>query len=156
MLPGVSGIEVAERVRDLAPSVAVLIWTGHAAARPPDSLHHLIRGYVPKLAAIDDLVAAIPAVAQGRTFVLTAESPGRVQGDAAPMLSEREREVLRLVASGLPDSEIAAELRVSLRSVESYISSAKAKVGARSRTDVVLKAYARGLLTLNLSNLGAI
>ncbi|MET0208920.1 MAG: response regulator transcription factor [Burkholderiaceae bacterium] len=153
-MPMVDGIEAAQRIRNQTPSVRVLGLTRHT---DPTYLRRLLRagasGYVLKRSAADELFDAIRAVARGETHVDPSLAsavpadvpgagvrPGRVRGD----LTEREEQVLRLIAWGRSNKEVASQLQISIKTVEGYKAVALDKLGLRSRTDILRHALARG------------
>ncbi len=153
-LPDASGITAAARIRTLNPTTRVLILTVH------DDVAYLRQafaagadGYLVKDAADVELVQAIRVVAAGRRYVhptlgaalLAEDAPTRLAGPGGS-LSEREEQVLRGVALGLTNAEIAAELIVSVRTVESHRAHIHQKLGVQSRADLVRLARQRGLL----------
>jgi DNA-binding NarL/FixJ family response regulator len=112
------------------------------------------RGYLLKRSAAEDLVRAIRAVAAGGVYLDPAVAdkalpePER-RGSAAPEaepLSQREQEVLRLTAQGFSNKEIAAQLDVSGKTVETYKARGAEKLGLRTRADIVRYAASRGWL----------
>jgi DNA-binding NarL/FixJ family response regulator len=112
------------------------------------------RGYVLKRSAADELIHAIRVVAAGGVY-LDPTLAGRVvegfvgepaAGETAPALSERENEVLRLIALGFANKEIAARLDVSVKTVETYKARSMQKLGLNSRVDIIRFALERGWL----------
>jgi DNA-binding NarL/FixJ family response regulator len=145
-LPGMSGVEVAQRVRAAFPEVAILVVTGYYHVWPPRPLLELgVRGYLPKTASLEALVAAVRAVAQGQ-IVVAPDLLGAALTRPAALLTPREQAVLQLLAAGQHTAEIAAALSVSPRTVELHITHLLAKLHARSRAEAVLKALQQGLL----------
>ena len=145
-LPGMSGLEVARRVRASFPEVAVLVLTGYYSPWHPRTLLQLgVRAYLPKTVSGEEFVAAVRAVAQGRT-VLVARMTGVAQENGAEHFTAREREVLRLMAAGLHNREIAAEMSVTEKTVEFHVHRVLAKLHAHSRTQAILKAQQLGLI----------
>ncbi|WP_088316456.1 response regulator transcription factor [Kineosporia sp. R_H_3] len=129
-----------------APRVVVL--TMHddpAVARA--ALHAGAQGYVLKEAAPEELLRAVETVMSGRTYLLP-ELGARIAGarpSAADRLSPRERDVLRLLAAGHTNGEIAAELYVSLRTVEAHRASLRTRLDAPTRAGLVDAAHRLGL-----------
>lgn len=154
-LPDASGIAATARVREASPATRVVILTVH------DDVAYLRRafdagadGYLVKDAADVDLVHAVRTVAGGRQYVhptLGAElleaagGAPRVRGPGGE-LSEREVDVLRLVALGHTNAAIATELYISVRTVETHRAHIAQKLGARSRAELVEAARQAGLL----------
>jgi DNA-binding NarL/FixJ family response regulator len=156
-MPGLTGAEVADRVRRDCPGVRVLALTAHEEKGYVQLLLKAgAAGYVLKRAAADDLVRAVRAVAAGETYLdpavagqlvtamMRAPAGGAVAGAAD--LSDREAEVLRLIAQGHPVKRIAADLDVSGRTVETYKTRAMEKLGLATRAEVVRYAVQRGWL----------
>lgn len=157
-MPEMDGLEATRRIRALGQSSHVLILTVHAQER---YLFSVLRagasGYVLKSTIDTELVEAIRVVARGEAFLypsatrmvledyLTRVQSGNEQ-DAYERLSEREREVLRLLALGHTASDIAERLYLSPKSVETYRSRIMEKLGLDNRPALVRYALARGLL----------
>lgn len=156
-LPGTSGIEATRRVVEVSPATAVLVLTVH------DDVAYLrkafdagARGYLVKDAADVELVLAIRQVAAGEQYVhprlgaalLGPTAAGRVGGPGGE-LSDRELEVLRLVALGHTNAEIATALYVSMRTVETHRAHVQQKLDLKVRADLVRYAREHGLLDEN-------
>jgi two-component system response regulator NreC len=150
-MPGIGGIEGAQRIRDTAPGVRVLVLSMHD--RPQDVRRAFdagADGYLPKAAADEDLVRAIRAVADGERYVHPSLGAALAApaASAGPIeeLTEREREVLRLLALGHTNQEIAQELIVSVRTVESHRAHVMTKLRVATRAGLVRAALDAGLL----------
>lgn len=153
-MPKVGGAEATRQLRAAVSDVKVIALTVH---EDRGYLHELLEagaaGYVLKRAAGEELIRAIRAVAGGGTYVdqrivgnlITAliHPPGSTE---APIdkLSERELSVLRLIASGYTNKEIAAQLDVSVKTIETYKARSMEKLGLRSRVDIVRVANEHG------------
>jgi DNA-binding NarL/FixJ family response regulator len=147
-MPGSSGASAAERIADDYPAVKILVLTMHEER---GYVQRLLRagatGYVLKRTAAAELVRAIAAVARGGTYVdpslagvLLAEQSTRVSGERKRRgldLTGRETEVLQLVARGYSNKEIGPELQISVKTVESHKANGMAKLGVRSRAELV-------------------
>ena len=157
-MPSLGGAPATERIRRDRPEVRVLALTVH---EDRSYLQQLLQagasGYLLKRAAADDLIHAIRTVARGGTYLdpgLTGKvlgglvgrsaQPGAPPGDA---LSDREEEVLRLIARGHTNREIAARLDVSVKTVETHKARAMEKLGLDSRAAIVAYAIRWGWLS---------
>ena len=156
-MPGIGGSEATARVRRDCPDVRVLALTVHEERV---YLAQLLRagaaGYVLKRAAPADLVRAIRTVMAGGVYLDPVVADLVVGGfleqeraEAAPAvapLSEREEAVLRRIARGFSNKEIAAELALSVKTVETYKARVAEKLGLRTRVDIVRYAARQGWL----------
>ena len=141
LLPGRSGLAVARELLQECPTVAILVLSGSAAEGLQDTLLGMgVRGYLPKTASAEEFIAAVRAVAAGMTVRL----PG-VRRLAEP-LTERETEVLLLVASGLSNEAIAEELGIARRTVDTHLTRIFTKTGSRNRGDLALYALRHGFV----------
>jgi DNA-binding NarL/FixJ family response regulator len=154
-MPRLNGAEATVKIRELCPSVKVIALTGHrASAYLNEVLKAGASGYVLKQAAIDELIDAIHTVAKGGTYIDNASreslvhSPldhrvfkGEPQGKP---LSQREIQVLALVANGYTNKEIANELSISVKTVETHKANSMQKLDLKSRAEVVDYARFRG------------
>jgi two-component system response regulator NreC len=156
-MPGTGGIRAIERIRQAVPTTRVLVLTMHdVPAYLRASLAAGASGYVVKRSADSDLLAAIRDVHRGRT-VLDPSLSARVvhgslrrRGAAEPttptaLLSQREREVLELVAQGFTNQQIADHLGLSVKTVETYRARLVEKLGLQSRAELVRYALDSGL-----------
>lgn len=152
-LPGLDGAQVTARLLEARPGPAVL---GLAAGEQPGVVRLLLgmgaRGYVLKRSPSDGLVAAVRAVAAGGTYLDPAVAGAVVNGvtgaagTSAEELSVREAQVLRLIARGYSNKEIAAKLALSVKTVETYKARSMEKLHIRSRVDIVQYAVECGWL----------
>jgi len=152
-MPGVGGAEATVCLHAECPEVRVVALTAY---EDRGYLNRLLAagavGYILKRSAADELVQAIRQTAAGQRYLdpaLAADVPHpgiRPHGSTAE-LSDREAQVLRLLAQGLLLKEIAARLDVSVKTIETYRGRAMEKLGLRSRADVVRHAVRQGWLT---------
>ena len=152
-MPGTSGIEAIRTLRERWPTVGVLVLTLHAE---DESLFAALRagarGYLLKGADRAELVRGILSVAAGEA-VYGAEVASRIvsafvggrQETPFPELTDREREVLELLASGRRNSEIASALGLSDKTVRNHVSQVLMKLQVPDRTAAALKARESGL-----------
>lgn len=157
-MPGMGGAEATARLRERHPEVAVLVLTMHA---DDDSLFAALRagarGYLLKGADRAELVRAIQSVAAGEAVYGAAVAArivdfftgagGDRSAQAFPELTDREREVLTLVAAGKRNSEIAAALGLSDKTVRNHVSAVLVKLQVPDRTAAAIKAKDAGLGT---------
>ncbi|QMU69370.1 response regulator transcription factor [Streptacidiphilus sp. P02-A3a] len=156
-MPGMDGIE-ATRLITTGPSTArVLMLT---TFDDDDYVYGALRagasGFLVKDMALDDILAAIRIVAAGEALIAPsvtrrliaefASRPTPPERRAIEGITEREREVLTLVGRGMSNTEIAAELFLSVTTVKTYLTRLLAKLGARDRVHLVIIAYEFGLV----------
>ena len=157
-MPGVGGLEATGRIKDESPGTKVLVLTMHD---DPSYLRQLLKagasGYVVKKSADVDLLLAIRAAHRGEVFLDSSLAGGFVDEvirpagprrprDAYETLSDREREVLKWVARGHTNQEIAEKLFLSVKTIETYRARLVEKLGLRGRAALVRFAMERGLL----------
>jgi DNA-binding NarL/FixJ family response regulator len=155
-LPGISGIEATRAIVSARPDVRVLVLT---LFEDDDSVFLALRagarGYVLKDADEDDLTGAIRAVARGEAIfsravaerVLTFFAAPRQPPAAFPELTDREREILSLIAAGHPNPSIARALALSPKTVANYVSAIFAKLQVADRAAAMIRAREAGLGT---------
>lgn len=156
VLPDGRGADVVRRLKAQHPGSAVLVLT--MVDNPTDvqlCLAAGASGYLLKESASTELVDAVRKVAGGADYLQPAlgvalarwrEAPTRVHARTADELTPRERDVLRLIALGHTNAEIAAMLYVSVRTVENHRSSLMRKLGVRTRAELVRQANEIGLV----------
>lgn len=156
-MPGLDGGQVAARIKAACPEVRVLALTVH---EDKGYLHRMLEsgaaGYVLKRAASVELVNAIRIVARGGLYLdpglagkLIGElmrTPSAAGAARREVLTDREREVVRLIAMGFQNREIAGQLDISVKTVETHRMRALDKLGLGNRADLVRYALQRGWL----------
>jgi DNA-binding NarL/FixJ family response regulator len=160
-MPGLGGLDALPVLRKTAPDSRILVLTMHEdELYLRQALKAGAAGYILKEAADTELISAIRAVARGEVYIHPAMTRSLLDGmvpaaassdvsaaaDEWDSLSEREREVLRLVALGHTAAEAAQQLALSVKTVETYRSRGMEKLGLRSRAALVKYALGRGLL----------
>lgn len=157
-MPELNGLKATEILRNEFPDLKILTLTRHT---DDGYLQQLIKagvnGYVLKQSAPTELINAIRTVTSGRSYVdseLTDKvlggyanrAAGPLRGEGTATISERESEVLRLIAWGYSNKEIATRLVLSVKTVEAHKSNAIRKLNMRSRIDIVRYAILQGWL----------
>ena len=154
-LPGMNGAQLAKRLKENLPHVKTLALTVHEEGGYLRSLMDAgASGYVLKRSAASELLKAIQVVGEGGTYldstlagqVVSGSGQRRAALGPSTLLSEREREVVRYVAHGYSNKEIAQKLDVSVKTVETYRYRATDKLGLQSRADLVRYAIDQGWL----------
>jgi DNA-binding NarL/FixJ family response regulator len=151
-LPGVGGVEAIPRFTVASPNTGILVFTAYDTdERVFGAIRSGAKGYLLKGAAAEEIARAVRAVHAGGSYleprvaaklVADVRAPRRTWGE----LSDRERAVLRLVAQGLPNKQIARALTITERTVKFHLASAFNKLGADNRAQAVALASQRGLL----------
>lgn len=148
-MPGKPSLDAIPEIREASPETKIVVLTMQkepAFAR--QALQLGVLGYVLKEAADDELVQAVRSAAVGGTYLQPALG-ARLAAESDPAkqdLSERETEVLRLIALGHTNAEIAEKLFISVRTVETHRAHIQQKLGVSSRAELVSNALARGLV----------
>ena len=156
-MPRMGGMQATAQIRKAFPDIKVLALSMHEDATYLRGLLEAgASGYVLKRSAPQELIQALRHVAAGATYLdpavaskVTAAFVGKppLRGEATGMaLSEREEAVIRLVAQGFTNREIAQRLDLSVKTVETYRARAMEKLGLSTRADLVRHAAARGWL----------
>ena len=148
-MPHIDGLELARRVLVAAPETAVLLYSGVSdRGLVSDALDAGARGFALKDAPLDDLGRALDSVASGGLYVdpVLAASLATRRGDDRKPLSEREREVLRLLAEGGSYADIGESLFLSPDTVRAHAQRAMLKLGARTRTQAVALALREAVI----------
>ncbi len=157
-MPGMGGIEATRKIKACCPKTAVLVLSAY------DDEQYLIAlleagaaGFLLKNVHGQELVNAVRAVARGESVLqpsLTEKMMRRLTYRTHPtqrssdLLSEREFDVLRLAARGLPNKEIARRMGLSIRTVHSHLANIFQKMQVGSRTEAVLQALRQGMISL--------
>jgi DNA-binding NarL/FixJ family response regulator len=126
------------------PETAILLYTGYGdRALLTEALDAGVQGFVLKEAPMDDLLRAVRSVAEGTTYVdpvLAGTLAAASVGGDMPQLTQRERDVLRLLADGLSNEEIGKRLFISAETVRTHVRKAMDKLDADTRTQAVARA----------------
>jgi NarL family two-component system response regulator LiaR len=152
MVPGgIDGIETTRRLLERHPGIRVVALTASTdEARLTGVLRASAAGYVRKDAEPETLLAAVRAVARGRTYIDPSVTRAMLQtGTAADALTARETDVLRRLALGLSNKEIAAALDVGEETVKTHVTHVLAKLRVDNRAQAIVQALKRGLVSLD-------
>ncbi|HLF72502.1 MAG TPA: response regulator transcription factor [Dehalococcoidia bacterium] len=161
IMPGLNGIEATRQIRRRLPRTKVLMLTGYMEdEHVAGALKAGASGYVIKKSELDELLLGIQAVHRGNPYFSSdigdgdltdylwqlKSNSGRVGYD---LLTAREREVLQLIAEGSSNQKIAAELFISVKTVEAHRAHIMTKLHAKNRTDLIRYALRKGLIGLD-------
>ena len=161
MMPKFDGLEASRQIKKIAPNTAILILTAY------DDDNYVLglleagaTGYLMKSAKGQDLVEAVRAVRAGESVLhpkiiekllkqAMAKPAETVELKIKDLLSDREMEMLKLLATGMSNKEIAEKLCLSLRTVKAHMSNIFTKMNVASRSEALVEALRKGLLTLD-------
>jgi DNA-binding NarL/FixJ family response regulator len=150
-MPRLGGIEVARRAATLSPDTAVILYTAYGdRGLLTDALDAGARGFVLKEAPLVDLARAVQLVAGGGTYVdpvLAGYLATSRSTEKLPSLTQRERDVLRLLADGHSNEEIGKRLYISPETVRTHVRKAMQKLDADTRTQAVATALRQSLIS---------
>ncbi len=160
IMPKFDGIEASKKIKTTAPNIAILILTAY------DDDNYVLglleagaAGYLLKSARGQDLVEAVRAIRAGESVLhpeiiekllkrAMLKSAGIVKPRTNELLSEREREMLKLLATGVGNKEIAKKLCLSLRTVKAHMSNIFTKMNVASRSEALVEALRSGLISM--------
>jgi two-component system response regulator NreC len=157
-MPGMDGLEVTHRLTKRNPKIKVIILTQH------DNKEYILStikvgaaGYIPKKALGSDLVSAIRAVCSGDSFLYPSAAKTLIddyrkqaeQPDIYESLTEREREILKLIAEGRTSREIAEALYISQKTVQGHRTKIMEKLDLHNRTELIKYAMRKGLVDID-------
>ena len=147
-MPEMDGIEATEEIMRRVPDTRVLIFTAYSErALLQRGLESGARGYILKEAPHDTLLRAIEKVAAGETFVDPALMPSLTTAkDGTDVLTQREREILQLLADGMSNADVAGQLFISQETVKSHVRHILTKLEADTRTQAVAIALREAMI----------
>ena len=163
VMPGMDGLTALLRIQESFPQVKVLVVTQHAdRGYLLPALQAGASGYILKTASINDIISALRSVNEGKVF-LDPSVTGTVLedyrqrnnpqiGDPIDRLSDREKEVLRLYARGYTGREIGEQLVINVKTVDSHKGHLMAKLGLKTRSELVAYALKKGILPVASSS----
>lgn len=159
VMPGLNGLDATRQIRKRCPNTRVLILSGYEEDEQIiEALRAGASGYLVKESDIGELLLAIQAVARGNTYFSSSLSEREQTNDfllrarnvdakvGFDRLTDREREVLQLIAEGHSNQSIADQLVISVKTVEAHKAHIMSKLGARNRTDIIRYAIRRGII----------
>ena len=156
-MPTMNGIDATRMLIDKLdePPAILVVTTYENDEYVYDALRAGARGFVLKRITPDGLIEAIRVVAKGESLLfpaavrqLVASQVDKQSRRELPPLTEREGEILRLMATGATNAEIAKELYITVETVKTHVGNVLAKVGARDRTQAVIAAYESGFVSV--------
>jgi two-component system, NarL family, response regulator LiaR len=158
-MPELNGLEATRKIKAAAPDIGILILTVHT---DNEHVFNILQagadGYLTKSASTGEVISAINALATGESVLSSAISKQvykylfqymskPLNLDTSDRLSQREQELLKLLAKGLANKEISARLGLSLHTVKSYLADLFSKMKVTSRTEAVVVGLRKGILT---------
>jgi DNA-binding NarL/FixJ family response regulator len=159
-MPKLNGIEATKRIKQASPSIAVLVLTAYDYDQYIFALLEAgAAGYLLKDVSGQELIEAIRAVRRGDSVLhptvarkvlnrFRKPAGGAAENASVPLFTHIEIEVLKRAAAGMSNKDIAQELSISIRTVESHLGSVFNKLGVSSRTEAVVSALKKGIVTL--------
>jgi two-component system, NarL family, response regulator LiaR len=155
-MPGLDGLETLHQLRAICPDIPVLVFTAYDTdERIVGAVQAGAKGYLLKGSPRAELFTAIRTIAAGGTLLQPIIATklmrhlSEQRDNTTEALTEREMDVLRLLARGSTNREIAAELVITERTVKFHLTSIMGKLGATNRTEALAIAAQRGLVSLN-------
>ena len=159
MMPGLSGLEVTKQVIQHQSRTKVIILSMYSnEAYVMQALRNGASGYVVKESNVSDMVQAVREVASGRPYLSPSISRLAMEAyiekaksstlDPYDTLTDREKEVLHLIAEGFSSAKIAARLYISPRTAESHRANVMKKLGLQTPTDLIKYALKKGLISI--------
>jgi two-component system nitrate/nitrite response regulator NarL len=152
-LPSLTGVDVLRAVRrDSVPTRVIILSADDSGSLVYEAVQLGAAGFLTKLATLTEICDAVAVVARGGTVLAPEVQPGLVDQvmsqsqTTAPVLSDRESEVLRLIAEGLSAPEIGARLYISSSTVKTHVRNLFEKLGVSDRAAAVAEGMRRGLL----------
>jgi DNA-binding NarL/FixJ family response regulator len=146
-MPGMDGLEATKLISEQTPDSAVLIFTAYSErSLLSRGLESGAKGYILKEAPHETLLRAIEKVAGGETYVDPALMPAFFTKDREDMLTSREREILKLLADGMSNSDVAGKLYISQETVKSHVRHILTKLEADTRTHAVAIALREAII----------
>ena len=149
-MPGATGIDIARKLSAEESPTKVILYTGHSErSLLLEALDAGARGFLVKEAPLDDLARAIRTICGGGTYVdpaLAGVLAGPQAAERLPTVTKREREILRLLADGMRNEQVAQQLSISPLTVRTHVKNAMQKLEADTRTEAVAKALRDSLI----------
>jgi DNA-binding NarL/FixJ family response regulator len=157
-LPDQSGIDAVPELKRVSPETSILLCTAYATDdRIADAMRSGAEGFVEKTNTWDEFINAVNCVSSGERYFRSSspklrpvndEARARILAEPKPRLSQRQREVLALIAEGSTSKEIASKLFISLQTVETHRSNLMTKLRVRNMAGMVVYAVRMGLVKL--------
>ncbi|MFM2198976.1 MAG: hypothetical protein RLZZ505_2408 [Verrucomicrobiota bacterium] len=149
LLPDMHGVEVTRKIIGSSPEARIILVSINDTAEDVHrALQAGVSGYIPKSCEKNEIISAIRAVASGGCYLSPELQRKLSERNQQPLLSAREMDVLRLIAAGRANKQIASELEITEPTVKSHVAHILDKLGAPDRTRAVTLALERGLLRM--------
>jgi DNA-binding NarL/FixJ family response regulator len=147
VMPEMDGVQATRAIVECCPNTRIIGLSCLGQGRTiRDAIEAGMNGYMPKRCAVDELVEAVRAVGAGGSYISPLVRRGDLQD--GPELSPRELEVLRLLAAGKATKEVATELGLSVKTVETHRTSLREKLGIHSIAELTKYALREGMTSL--------
>src|SRR5580704_8544245 len=144
-MPKRDGVAVVQRVLELYPKACILVMTTYDG---DEDIFQCAKGYLLKDAPRQEILSAIRAVSEDRPYTSTTVAAKALQRMGKPSLTQRELDVLQLVAQGRSNKDIARRLSITEGTAKTHVKAILTKLDAISRTEAVAVAHKRGLIHL--------
>jgi DNA-binding NarL/FixJ family response regulator len=159
-MPRLNGIQAAERLRDAETGTHIVILSMHSDdILVRQALQYGVKGFLPKGSVSEELLFAVRAASRGALYLSPAISPSVLADPPAPgsanaaggagQLTEREREILRLIGRGQTNNQMAETMGISVKTVERHRTNLMQKLGARNLVELIRIALTQGLIPLD-------
>jgi two-component system invasion response regulator UvrY len=153
-MPGLGGVETIARLTKMQHSPAVLVLSARDDENSVSSaLRAGARGFIPKSSSMEELQFALEALRRGQTYISPSvcagvlnRGPGEEGASPLAILSNREREVMKLLCEGQPNRDVARLLHISPRTVDTHRTNIMRKLGVKSNAELVQLALRTGLI----------
>lgn len=147
-IPRIGGAELVRRLKEASPETHVAVYTAEAGEGVvAEVLEAGASAVILKEAPLADIVRALTSIVEGRPYVDAALAAGALSSErCSPVLTQRETQVLRLLADGLSHEQVGQQLQISAETARTHLRKACRRLGAATRTEAVARAIRLGLI----------